>query len=350
MQEDHAIVVGINVYPALGNLDGPPNDAREFRNWLVATNGGDVPANQVSTILSADYPPPSTALKANPTVEAVQQAFDGLLELASSNSNSGLGYRVGRRLYLYFAGHGFEPQPEQTALLVANATRARGYHVACRWFADYFRRAGFFDEVLVFMDCCREPMSQIPLSIPPYLAMTATDAPEHGKWLTAHATKWSRSSREKLLGGQSRGVFTTALLKGLAGDGSTTGQITDEWLANYLYDHMKDLLTPAELEDPTIPKQPDILYDKDPANRILITTVTPSRYAASISAPAAAIGQTLTIRDGNFAVVFQGPVSAAPAAAQLPGGFYFVQVLPSGLEAKFQLPGAAQGGAVHVAL
>jgi uncharacterized caspase-like protein len=32
---DYALVVGISKYPALGDLSGPENDARDFRDWLI---------------------------------------------------------------------------------------------------------------------------------------------------------------------------------------------------------------------------------------------------------------------------------------------------------------------------
>ncbi len=44
-KDDWAIVVGIRFYPELDNLDGPENDAKAFRNWLVSPTGGAVPRN-----------------------------------------------------------------------------------------------------------------------------------------------------------------------------------------------------------------------------------------------------------------------------------------------------------------
>jgi hypothetical protein len=58
----------------------------------------------------------------------------------------GDGAVVGRRLYLYFAGHGFAPTDTETALLMANATRTRGgHHIPGRSYAEWFYRAGYFN-------------------------------------------------------------------------------------------------------------------------------------------------------------------------------------------------------------
>ena len=40
--DDWAVVVGVRLYPDLGDLDGPENDAQAFYDWLVAPEGGDV--------------------------------------------------------------------------------------------------------------------------------------------------------------------------------------------------------------------------------------------------------------------------------------------------------------------
>lgn len=350
-RDDHAIVVGISRYPGLGDLAGPENDAGEFTRWLLSPTGGDVPCEHVRTIVSSDYPAPPDPHTAEPTVAAVQECLDALLVRSEVNQENGVGHRVGRRLYLYFAGHGFEPEPEQVVLLAANAARRRGYHVAGVAYADYFRRCGIFSEVLLFMDCCRQSMYQIPLSAPSLAPMMDTDAPECAKWFMAFATKWSRTSREKPLDGRSRGIFTAALLRGLSGDAADPdGRITDESLAGFLYLHMKDVLTPEELEDPDIPKLPDIHYDRDPHNRILISNVAPPEYGVELRASADVIGQQLTIRDGAFKVVFSDRVAGAPIVARLPRGLYLAQILPGGQEAPFSLPGAEAGGPVHVDL
>lgn len=321
---DWAVVVGIDRYPALGGLEGPENDARAFRDWLVAPSGGGVPADHVRLILSSDFPAPEGVSSARPTTEILRAAFDALLDEAERH-----GMRAGRRLYIYLAGHGLEPQIEQPALLAANASRIRaGNHVAGRLYADWFRRAGLFEEVLLFMDCCREPASNVPLQPVHYASLIASDAPETGKWMTGLATKWSRKSREKKVGSETRGVFTQTLIAGLEGAAAREdGAITDESLAGYLYAHMAARLSPEELRDPDVPKAPDVDYDRDPANRIFITRVPPrppvdtGRSSVALEVHTADPTAEIVVLDGSFAVAARG---AGELRVELPAGIYEV--------------------------
>jgi hypothetical protein len=294
--DDWAVVVGIGRYPGFTDLEGPENDARAFRDWLIGRGG--VPEDHVQLILSSGFPAAPRPTDAEPSAEALEKAFDRLFDRAEDN-----GMRAGRRLYIYLAGHGFEPEVEQAALFAANATRHRtGKHLPGKLFADWFRRAGLFDEVLLFMDCCREPCSNERLRRVPYSMMFASDAPELGRWMVAHATKWSRRSREKRMGDEVRGIFTAALVAGLEGEAADEkGEITDESLGKYLYSHMADRLTPAELQDPDVPKRPDVSYDGDPANRILIARAPPRPPPAEIRAPSGAPAVTLDVRSGDSA-------------------------------------------------
>jgi hypothetical protein len=325
--DDWAIVVGISRYPGFTDLHGPENDALAFRDWLVGPGG--VPEEQIQLLLSSSFPAASRATDAEPGVGALEKAFDRLFDRAEDH-----GMRAGRRLYIYLAGHGFEPEAEQAALFAANASRHRtGKHLAGKLFADWFRRAGLFDEVLLFMDCCREPCANERLRRVPYSLVFSNEAPEVGRWLVAHATKWSRKAREKSIGGHVRGVFTAALIAGLEGEAANEkGEITDESLGKYLYAHMRDRLTSEELLDPDIPKRPDISYDNDPANRILITRVPPRSPAVEIEVESGHPSVPLDVRSRDSATeitVLDGALTTVARALgnlriDLPAGLYKV--------------------------
>lgn len=352
--QDWAIVIGIRFYPGFSDLDGPENDAKSFHEWLTSPVGGSVPVSQTRLILSADYHPPlpNGATHAKPTVQLIQEAFDELFDRSQKNDDDGRGFRVGRRLYIYLAGHGFEPQPEHVALLAANATRNRaGYHIAGKLYADVVRYAGLFDEVVLFMDCCREWYSRVPLNLPPYVSMPSGNAPENGRWFTCYATKWSRKSREKMIGGERRGVFTTALLKGLCGAAANeVGEVTAGSLADYLHAHMKDLLTKEELDDPEIPKLPEVNCNHESRSGMVIARVPPPRYVTEIVVPASAQGKYLTVLDRDFHSVLQRQVQADPIVVELSRGFYLAQILPDGLRKAFEVYGVEQGGTVRIVL
>ena len=277
-QDDWAIVVGIWNYPDLGNLTGPQNDAKAFADWVRSSTGGGVPENQVRLILSSDFDPADSASRAEPTPGRVEALFDELDDIAQRNKERMEGLRVGRRLYLYMAGHGCAPILDESVLLMANATRRRaGYHIPGKPWANWFYRAGYFEEILLFMDCCRESYQQAPLNVPAYIDVTAPDAVDRGRRLFAFATKWSRLSRERpMADGAVRGVFTVALLEGLKGAAAEPdGRVTANSLAGYLQTNMQTFLTESDRADPAIPKAPDVELHPVIDDDFVIVTVAP---------------------------------------------------------------------------
>lgn len=335
-KDDWAIVVGIRLYPGLSDLEGPEIDARSFYDWVVSPTGGDVPQEQVAFILSSKFPSASAPGSAEPAAATIQRAFDDLQDRADQNSTAGNGLRVGRRLYIYLSGHGCAPRFNDSALLAANATPKRaGYHILGRLYADWFLRSNFFDEAMLFMDCCRESYPQTPPNIPPYIDVTGADAMDKAKAFYGFGTKWSRLSRErKMADGQVHGVFTTALIQGLKGAACdpSDGKITAASLGNYLYANMKNFLSEDDLADPEIPKEPDLEYDKNPQNPLVIATVPIPEFPATINLPPGTAGKQLQILDNKLQPVVS--ITAAPPAlnVKLKRGFYVAQVLADSLQ------------------
>lgn len=345
-QDDWAIVVGVQFYPGLTNLEGPINDATEVYDWLVSPGGGQVPPAKVALITSPPppynppLPPPQNA---EPKFATVQEAFNNLVYVAEENAAAGNGKRVGRRLYIYMSGHGCAPRLNDAALLAANATRTIvGYHILGRLYADWFLRSNYFDEVVLLMDCCRESYPQAPPNIPPYNDTTGPSALDKSKLFYGFATKWSRMSRERPMpDGHVHGVFTFALLEGLKGAASDpkSGQITAGSLGDYLYTNIKSFLRPEDLADPDIPKDPDIDYDKNPANPLIIATVPARRYKVTINLPASTAGKKVEVLTDEFQLVES--TNAAPPAWQLDltRGTYLVQILADGSQKVFDVTG-----------
>ncbi|MFP2911142.1 caspase family protein [Pyxidicoccus sp. 3LFB2] len=352
---DWAVVVGLSRYPGLGNLDGPENDAKAFQEWLTLRAG--VPTERVRCVLSSDpeflsaspggdAAPASLVLKARPTSERIEQAFDELCDLARSNDERGEGFRVGRRLYIFLAGHGFTPTGEEVALLMANATPNRTYHVAGRPYANYFVKAGIFDEVVLFMDCCRERyLVQVPLRVPPYVDLTDPTAVERSKILFGFATRWSRLSREKTMpDGKVRGVFSTALMAGLNGAAvDAQGDITARSLADYLYNHMKSLLSPEELKDDDIPKEPELLYDTNPNARFLLLQGHPEaampRFPVTVHLRPEDAVRDVEILDSRLHVAARAHAPGAVWSVKLEPGMYVGQVRDGGRQQPFEVSG-----------
>ncbi len=250
------------------------------------------------------------------------------------NQGEGRGLRIGRRLYLYMSGHGFTPRDDQTGLLTANATRMRvgpGFHILGQYNADWFYKAGCFDEIVLFMDCCRE-IYQVPALNMPYRDLIDEDAVNRVKRFYAFGTKWSRLSREKKIDGVIHGVFTAALLKGLKGaacEPNSGGQITVDSLRNFLYNNMKNFLTPKELTDPDIPKEPDI---PNFGSSFVLATVPVPKYPVTIHVPPDLVGKKAEILDGKDFNVVESTTAAPPVwPVSLERGKYLAEVLGDGL-------------------
>lgn len=231
---DHAVVVGINNYPAFDPLEGPVKDAKAFRNWLV--EHGKVPPENIREVYSTDFAArnvegQATALT-QPAFDAVNVKFTELVNLATKNFQRLP--RIGRRLYIYLAGHGITPRVsnnklDSAALLMANAEPTTvGLHLPGPAYAEWFRLSHAFEEIILFMDCCRNAFEDIEESRVPFTPLKGGD-PTKVKTLNVLATQWDAPSFEQPLGSppELRGVFTWALLEVLrTGAGSTNGKLT----------------------------------------------------------------------------------------------------------------------------
>jgi uncharacterized caspase-like protein len=314
---DRAIVVGVKDYPSLGNLDGPENDAKDFEQWLLDPQGGAVPAANIKRILSSDFAVTANPLDAEPTTIRLERAFDDLYELGNNN-----GAKAGRRLYIYLAGHGFAPSLEDAALLMANAARGKsGHHISGKTYANWFKQSAFFDEVVLFMDCCREHSARAGVRPTPYDALIAGAPARH---LYAFATEWSRASRERPIGagGQVRGLFTTALLAGLRGGAprDAAGQVTAETLADFVHSYLPQLTAQhgAERQDPEFS-----FYKVAP---IVFSTAPPVRFHLRVTLTGAAIGKVVELLDGSYDPVDGTKTSPALWEWDVPTGMYKVRV------------------------
>jgi Caspase domain len=276
---NRAIIVGIQAYPELPPaLQGPKNDAKKFFEW-VTTRGG-VAVTDAHLILDDD-PPAATAVNAHPTAEVIKYLFD-LLEEEATHSPNG---RAGNRLYLYLSGHGFGQSLTDASLLMANATKSRTrHHIPGRPWADHFFANGYFREVLLFLDCCRERYSTTTLNGP---GTTIPAVPPPGaQCFYGFAAKYGKLAVERVIDGQMSGVFTATLLDALKGGAAEEdGRITGETLKAYLYENMKAFLSPADLADKDIAKEPD-LYCEPPEDQFVIANVQPTKFNVTIPLPA----------------------------------------------------------------
>lgn len=337
---DHAVIIGIKDYPAFDKVNpllGPENDAVEFHKWLVSPKGGAVPRKNTELIISRKYGAPfKDPTEAKPMVNDIQSAFERLQAKAETNSMEGQGYQVGRRLYIYMSGHGFAPSLEETGLLMANATPnhvGSVYHVLGHYTADWFFKARCFEEIFLFMDCCRE-LFQIQGYNKSFNEVIATEAIQVRR-LYGMATGWSGLAREKDVNGVRRGVFTHALINGLQGAAANpTGALTALSLKNYIYTAFSDVGQngSGSATEPQI--GPEITFYPDIGEGFTIKQTEVPKFKINVSVPANAIGQTIQILDGAdvLKVILEKRVTKPIWALKLSRGKYLIQALAAGLQ------------------
>ena len=225
--DDYGIVVGIDDYNAartgLIRLQGAKNDAQQFYDWLVSEEGGAVPEHNVWYL-------PSHSTCEVPTMMEVAKAF---IELRSKSPYADS--RIGRRLYVFMAGHGVGPQLDEAGLLTTDTTPVAPFFLAGKLFVDHFRASALFKEVVLLMDCCRDYDSTLPDPWCPFgKVVDAADA-ANVSYFYVYATGFGRKSREQDFNGKVSGVFTQALMRGLSGAAAgEDGTITTTNLVSYL--------------------------------------------------------------------------------------------------------------------
>lgn len=252
--QDYALVVGIDRYAAtdfLEPLNGPKNDVQQFIDWLQSPSGGKVDAQNVKPymLVSDDL---GTTPKSNEIVDVVKK----LLALSHGGE-----VRIGRRLYIFLAGHGVGPDLDDVGLLTAEATEDVPIYVEGRRYANLFRGRAVFDEVVLVMDCCRDFDGELPPPYFPFKKRIDSGGAHRVKRFYAYATGFGRASREKDFGKKVSGIFSHVIISGLEGgavDGE--GRITGASLERYVKSKMK-LLSPPGLEQiPEIHGDADLVF------------------------------------------------------------------------------------------
>jgi hypothetical protein len=158
----YALLVAINRYPGLSNLAGPENDADALARWLLDPAGGGLAAAHLKIIKSSDFPAVAEPYDAQPADTQIKKALNGWLKQDGQWRD-----RVGERLYLFFAGHGFTAGSlEDPALFTARAQIDDREYIAALRYARKIAVAGFFDEIVLVMDCCQDVLKATAIQEP----------------------------------------------------------------------------------------------------------------------------------------------------------------------------------------
>lgn len=339
MKDDYAIVVGINEYPGLSPLKGAEFDAKAFRDWLVSPGGGAVPAKNVRPLLTSAYHKPSrkpvSVANAKPTVQIFMDALRAIL----LDSQGVPRPKVGRRLYLYFSGHGFmgNSTTEEAALYAANTTPAFPEHIAGTRITNLAINAAPFDEIMLVMDCCRDT-SLLGQIMDPVLKLTPNpQAAANVRAVYAYATQRGSQAKERKIHGKGpvRGPFTYALLEGFqraAADpqGVVTGQAVKNYVLN-LWPNISDSPDPVILVDH--PKK-DIAVLVRP---VVPAAQSPTEVRFRLDPPAP--GGSISIEDGDLQPVMAIALTNGSVRQRLPHGYYTARLVGTGRGKTFHAIG-----------
>jgi hypothetical protein len=219
-----AVVIGVDQYwTPEACLRGAVRDALKMQEWLLSADGGNVPAENLSLLLSPaegeaelDISEATGASGSTPaTRDNIVLALDELLERSKGR---------GERFFFYFAGHGATARIDfsnQDSIVPADFTpRLTSKAIPLRSIFEYFQ-ASQFAEQFFFVDACRNiPWEKEerefrvgPLDVP------RRPQPPVPPQFIMYATAPLLRALELRRPGDEQGVFTSALLDGLRGEG-----------------------------------------------------------------------------------------------------------------------------------
>jgi len=339
---DHALVVGINRYPKIGALTGAQNDAEDFYQWVTDPAGGAVDKTNALLLLSSNFDAAADPDEERPDKVLVERFFTKIDNSANANNAEGEGHglKAGKRLWLFFSGHGFAPSLDRSGVLMANATLDRVHNIAAMLWANRLYDGGWFDDVILFQDACRNRIGDAELT-PPFIKQRQAPVAQKRRRFYAFSAKNRQLSKELPLDGKVRGVFTYTLLQGLRGQAQdpSTGAVTTAQLKAYLQDNMRKLLPQADLDDDEIAKMPEV-YDPDPFEIVPASAVSqvPDFPVRIIGAA----GPTARIVDAALQEIATANPAPDPWSVRLRRGLFKV-LTADGREKLFEVTGAVAG-------
>lgn len=288
--DHYGIAVGIDTYPSLRRLTSSVRDATKFCEWLTDEDGGNVDTKNVTLVRSPDDTA-ADRFDAKPAQDQIDRAL--------RDFGAELGTRIGKRLYFYFAGHGFGPSFDEVGMLMASASmNSLSRNIGLRKYRDYFHETGLFDEVIYILDCCRDSARGKTTNPPEFDANPVTGRAPHVVDFVVLAAAYGEKAFAPIdqTAGERRGILTAAVLEALKGDLRALdpkGRITTATLQVFVSARVKDLADDEKLkQDPEIPLNANLVIRQMDLARI-------PRLKVHIIAPDRLTTGDLIIRDGT---------------------------------------------------
>jgi len=335
--DDYAIVVGISHYPGLSqpgmsfDLLGPDRDADAIYEWLLAPGLGGLKKENV-WLIKTGVPLATEPVDAAPTPKNISNAFTQLFRRGKDQFGN-FKLPLGRRLYIYGAGHGFRAATNKPALLTADAMPELLWNSYAHAWVEFFRGAGFFQEYAVWIDCCMNPFTTVVAEqLPNKLAGGA-----QGIAFTAIAAMDRSALEAEMSDGQTHGVFTWTLLQGLNGKAAEKGEITGESLRKFLYNAMADNLPKEVREASNVDVKPAVETDLGIVFRTGVPDPT-QEVTLKLDAPD---GTDVRIWGGQpHTVVKTATLAGKQSKVSLDRGLYVAEIAQLGFRQGFEVTGS----------
>jgi hypothetical protein len=259
--EHYAIVIGIDNYSQLPPIKSAVTDALSFTDWLKSASGGGLHEKNIRLIISQPTPA-ANPLDARPQAIDVEAALDEIVKVNQAGQI--------KRLYFYFAGHGYGPSFDDVGMLMANASLNRLHSIKLLEYRQFLRESGLFAEMMFVLDCSRVYLLDGAAAPPPTLNLPQSEqyagASDFILMAASHGEKAFEVFDEPTGGG--RGLLTKAVLEGLRGEAiDAWGRVTALSLSNYLRWRVPKLAGGASIK-----QVPEILL---PTDEMLFVASTP---------------------------------------------------------------------------
>lgn len=320
----YALVVGIDHYPKFRPLRGARKDAEDFHGWLIDSDGGGVPAENIELVLSKEDP-------ARPIHNDIDDALEQLLSKARGDGGD-------KRLYLYFSGHGLGRSNLGVDLCLASwSKQRRAMALDSMGYLQLVMGCGYFREVIFLLDCCRVREVR-STALPPTIELPAPgDGAPACRSFVGYATEFMNAAFEANTGQSDsdsdvRGHFTRALMDALKGAAAEpNGGVRASKLKEYLEVH-----TPLIAQASRHIQKPEVVNGLDAQNDPLFGHARPSTpatgFVVNIAFRSFASGEAV-VEDGQLRELKRGDVATGPWRIPLSGRtMLMLRYLPTGAE------------------
>lgn len=324
---DHAVIIGIDSYPGINDLEGPYNDAMAFEEWLVAPDGGGLDPANVAKKFSSDFPRPHSVDDAHPALSDLEALFRPMVKNAAKSIHTE------GRLFIFVAGHGFADSQDMNsaALFTANAELLFPLHLALIDYANFFRRTWAFDEVIVIMDACRSTNALLEIRKAQLPRVNSHPNSNKVKMFIGFGTGHNQVARERNVDGTVHGIFTMALLDALNNASSNrVGNVNGSSIKEHIHNSINSFSGDISISPP------EIKIDED--REVFFVARKKSGVKIEFNIDVAHHNHDLVIEFGGVKEAYRANIDESPVMVELPPGLYKVQIEGVPISKNFEVP------------